>query len=180
MLDESSREAIVVAERYADGLADSSELTAAYQDALVSWNAIEIVRGGRHGKPIRSGETYQAAKQAASVARNASDPKLCDGRVAGCLGWTLNFATRYALACHLRDVLGNPFRPIAVDAVWLTSTVGALAEGIYQERAFDRMPILADALQDAGCDNDDILAHCRGDGPHVRGCWAVDLLLGKS
>ncbi|OWK45372.1 hypothetical protein FRUB_01703 [Fimbriiglobus ruber] len=61
----------------------------------------------------------------------------------------------------------------------MTSNVVALACGIYQERAFDRMPILADALQDAGCDSDDILAHCRGDGPHVRGCWVVDLLLGK-
>jgi hypothetical protein len=63
---------------------------------------------------------------------------------------------------------------------WLTSDVIALASGIYTERAFDRLPILADALQDAGCDNADILDHCRGSGPHVRGCWVVDLLLGKA
>ena len=80
----------------------------------------------------------------------------------------------------LRDIIGNPFRPVVVDLGWLTSTVLALATGIYADRAFDRMPILADALQDAGCDNDDMLTHCRGDGPHVRGCWVVDLLLGKS
>jgi hypothetical protein len=79
----------------------------------------------------------------------------------------------------LRDIFGNPFRPITVDPAWLTSTVLALAQGIYDDRAFDRMPILADALQDAGCDNDDILTHCRGTGPHVRGCWVVDLVLGK-
>ena len=60
-----------------------------------------------------------------------------------------------------------------------TETVFALATGIYTERAFDRMPILADALEDAGCDNADILEHCRGDGPHVRGCWVVDLILEK-
>jgi hypothetical protein len=60
-----------------------------------------------------------------------------------------------------------------------TSTAVALARGIYEDRAFDRMPILADALQDAGCDNEDILDHCRGPEPHVRGCWVVDLLLGK-
>lgn len=79
----------------------------------------------------------------------------------------------------LRDIFGNPFRRVVVDPSWLTSTVVALAIGIYEEKAFDRMPILADALQDAGCDNDDILNHCRGPGPHVRGCWVVDLVLGK-
>ena len=79
----------------------------------------------------------------------------------------------------LRDIFGNPFRPVSINSTCLTSTVRGLAEGIYAERAFDRMPILADALEDAGCDNADILAHCRGDGPHVRGCWVVDLVLGK-
>ncbi|MBA4192079.1 MAG: hypothetical protein C0467_29220 [Planctomycetaceae bacterium] len=80
----------------------------------------------------------------------------------------------------LRELFGNPFRPVTVDPSWLTSTVNALAEGIYAYRAFDRMPILADALQDAACDNDEVLAHCRGPGSHVRGCFVVDLLLGKA
>ena len=79
----------------------------------------------------------------------------------------------------LRDVFGNPFRPVAADPLWLTSTVVELARGIYAERAIDRLPILADALQDAGCENVDVLGHCRGPGPHGRGCWVVDLLLGK-
>ncbi len=61
----------------------------------------------------------------------------------------------------------------------VSSTVAALAQTIYADRAFDRLPILADALEEAGCDNADILTHCRGDGPHVRGCWVVDLILGK-
>ncbi|MBN9117823.1 MAG: hypothetical protein J0I06_01415 [Planctomycetes bacterium] len=78
-----------------------------------------------------------------------------------------------------RDIFGNPFCPVAVEPSWLTSDVRALATGIYEDRAFDRMPILADALQDAGCDNDDILSHCRQPGEHVRGCWVVDLVLGK-
>ncbi|MBN9121064.1 MAG: hypothetical protein J0I06_18250 [Planctomycetes bacterium] len=77
-------------------------------------------------------------------------------------------------------MFGNPFRPVAFDPAWLTSTVIALAAGIYEDKAFDRMPILADALQDAGCDSTDILNHCRGSGPHVRGCWVVDLILGIS
>jgi hypothetical protein len=78
-----------------------------------------------------------------------------------------------------RDIFGNPYRLVSVASVWLTSDVRTLAEGIYEDRAFDRMPILADALMDAGCDNEDILDHCRSAGPHVRGCWVIDLLLGK-
>jgi hypothetical protein len=82
----------------------------------------------------------------------------------------------------LRDVFGNPFRPMAVDPSWLTwndGTVVKLAQGIYDDRAFDRLPILADALEEGGCDDADILTHCRQPGEHVRGCWVVDLLLGK-
>jgi hypothetical protein len=80
----------------------------------------------------------------------------------------------------LRDIFGNPFRPVSFSAEWRTSDVLLLAQGIYTERAFDRMPILADALQDAGCDNTDILTHLRdADATHVRGCWALDLVLGK-
>jgi hypothetical protein len=78
----------------------------------------------------------------------------------------------------VRDLFGYPFRPVACDPRWLASDVRVLARGIYADTAFDRMPILADALQDAGCENDDILAHCRAAGQvHVRGCWVVDLLL---
>jgi hypothetical protein len=62
---------------------------------------------------------------------------------------------------------------------WLTPTAVALAREIYKYRAFNRLPSLADALQDAGCENDDVLSHCRCPGPHVLGCWALDLMLGK-
>jgi hypothetical protein len=79
----------------------------------------------------------------------------------------------------LREIYGNPFRPTTLNPSWITSTVLALAQGIYKENAFDRMPILADALMDADCDNDDILNHCRQPGEHVRGCWVIDLLLAK-
>jgi hypothetical protein len=79
----------------------------------------------------------------------------------------------------IRDIFGNPFRPVALTPGWRTSTAVSLAQAIYHARTFDRMLVLADALEDAGCDNADILAHCRGDGPHVRGCWVVDLVLGK-
>ncbi|MBL8794381.1 MAG: hypothetical protein JNM56_10785 [Planctomycetia bacterium] len=78
------------------------------------------------------------------------------------------------------DIFGNPFQPVVLVRTWLTSTVVSLATGIYDDRAFDRLPILADALEDAGCDNQDLLKHCREPGEHVRGCWCVDLLLDKS
>jgi hypothetical protein len=83
----------------------------------------------------------------------------------------------------LREIFGNPFCATPVSSSWLAWHGGAIpkmAQSIYDSRAFDRLPLLADALEDAGCDNADILSHCRMPGEHVRGCWVVDLLLGKS
>jgi hypothetical protein len=80
----------------------------------------------------------------------------------------------------LNCIFGIPPRRRPPEPGWLTSTVVELARGIYADRAFDRLPILADALQDAGCENADVLDHCRGPGPHARGCWVVDLVLGLS
>lgn len=97
---------------------------------------------------------------------------------------------------NLRCIFGNPFKPVAVDPHWLTSTVVVLGRSMYESKDFTDMPILGDALEDAGCDNSDILVHCRLEdvgltspnvhipyrrgGPHCRGCWVIDLLLGKS
>jgi hypothetical protein len=80
----------------------------------------------------------------------------------------------------LRDIYGNPFRPVTLNPAWRTLNVTALAQAIYDDRRFDDLPILGDALEDAGCTDAAILSHCRDPGPHVRGCWVVDLLLGKS
>lgn len=79
----------------------------------------------------------------------------------------------------LRCIFGNPFHPVAFSSEWCTDTVVTLARQMYESREFSTMPILADALQDAGCDSDDVLNHSRGPNPHVRGCWVVDLVLGK-
>jgi hypothetical protein len=82
--------------------------------------------------------------------------------------------------CRLiRDTHGSPFRPVTIVPAWLTPDGVALARAIYDERAFDRMPILAEALEEAGCDNSDILLHCRSHAGHVRGCWVLDALLAK-
>jgi hypothetical protein len=79
----------------------------------------------------------------------------------------------------LRDIFGNPFRRVSFAPAWRTAPARKLAQAIYDERAFDRLPILADALEEAGCTDAEVLAHCRGGGEHVRGCWPVDLVLGK-
>jgi hypothetical protein len=76
-------------------------------------------------------------------------------------------------------VLGPPSRPASADPTWLTGDVVALARGIRADGAFERLPILADALEDAGCDDANILTHCRCGGPHARGCWVVDVVLGN-
>jgi hypothetical protein len=89
---------------------------------------------------------------------------------------------RRAQADLLRCILGNPFRAVITHSaihVWNDKTVRRIAQTIYDESAFDCMAVLADALEDAGCTGEELLAHCRAGGEHVRGCWAVDLLLGK-
>jgi hypothetical protein len=82
----------------------------------------------------------------------------------------------------LREIVGNPFRPVVIDSTWHAwdgGLIPALAGTIYQDRAWDRLPILADALEDAGCTDAALLEHLRGPGPHVRGCWALDAILGR-
>ena len=163
--DPSTHDAAVLLERYADGLIGESERL--YPNTF-SHNSLICDMWG--------GDAYRSALRATD-------------RIVGDVGYQFNHGPQReravrseleAQATLLRDIFGNPFRLLAVDLAWLTSTVVALAEGIYAERAFDRMPILADALQDAGCDSNDILAHCRDTSlTHVRGCWVIDLLLGK-
>ncbi len=88
------------------------------------------------------------------------------------------------------DLFGNPFRPVTIAPsilTWNDGTVRRIAEGIYEERRLPegtldsgRLAILSDALLDAGCDNEELIAHCRSPGPHVRGCWAIDQILEKT
>jgi hypothetical protein len=107
--------------------------------------------------------------------------------IAGCLhaaiaAGSTDGAGELAHQCGIiRDIFGNPFhkRP-KFDTQWRTNTALLLAQAMHESRDFSAMPILADALQDAGCDSDDVLNHCRGDGPHVRGCWVCDLVLEKT
>jgi hypothetical protein len=118
---------------------------------------------------------YALAWEAQAASGIASFPDLRDSRA-------FKHPEQAQQAFLLRDLFGNPFQPAVVDPAllaWNHGMVAKIAQSIYDQRAFDNLPVLADALEEAGCDNADLLAHCRGPGPHIRGCWAVDLLAGK-
>lgn len=119
---------------------------------------------------------------AADVLLDYRDPDLVTARLVRTFeAWEGSKALPGQVAHVMRDVVGNPFRPVTFDPDWRTDTVLSLAQQMYDARDFSAMPILADALQDAGCDSDDILSHCRDPKQvHLRGCWVVDLVLGKS
>lgn len=169
--DERSRTSVTVAELFADGLATPAELQRACHAAF-DVSTTTAAAGG-------------AAWAAASACASTSHPDIAlrirgNGGIAWTAAYRAKSGPRLRQCVLLRDIVANPFRPVTVDPLWLTSNVAALAKRIYDERAFDSLPILADALEDAGCNNTDILNHCRGSGEHVRGCWVVDLILGKS
>jgi hypothetical protein len=162
--DEASRRAVEVGERFADGRATAAELLAA---STAACRAAPRARGTR--------AAYAAANAADASAVQAAHAASCQAAMGGF------YYARQAML--VRCVFGNPFRPApAVAPAWLAwneGTVRKLAQAIYDERAFDRLPVLADALEDAGCTDAAVLDHCRCGGEHVRGCWAVDRLLGK-
>jgi hypothetical protein len=101
--------------------------------------------------------------------------------VRGSSRWYAALQAEQKVQCAvLRDLFSPPtFRPVEIDPCWRTPAVVALATAIYEERRWQDLPILGDALQEAGCADEDVLAHCRRPGPHARGCWLVDLLLKK-
>ncbi len=200
--DERSRGAVEVAERYADGAADLAALGAAQAAAADqggAWatctptaprcrcGAEMVLRQGPRDlffgcatyprcRGVRL-SLYTAAGAAARAAASAVGPS-------GSAGWRAAHDAEPGQQCRLlRDLFGPlPFRAVRIDPAWLVwngGTVKRFAEGVYGERAFDRLPVLGDALEEAGCTDADILGHLSGLGPHVRGCWAVDLLLRK-
>ena len=160
--------AVEAAERYADGLISGRQLA---DIACDRWSEIEPIAG------ISADKVLRAVQAAAAVSRGYR------AAIWESFGYIQQVdEDQRAQANLLRDLAGNPYRTPHLQPACLTwndSTVVRIAQAIYDDRAFNHLPILADALEDAGCDDAVLLAHCRGAGPHVRGCWAVDLLLGK-
>lgn len=172
--ESSLKQAVETAERFADGLVDKATLTRTYERVL--W----LDADDRYPARSQSREQAAAGMAIATCHPNAHNAAFCitayhpspvaSGKTANAEG---------VLCDLLRCVFGNPFQKPAFPTAWQTETVKALASAIYADLAFDRLPILADALEEAGCDDRPMLDHLRGPGPHCRGCWVLDLALGK-
>jgi hypothetical protein len=173
--------AVACVQRYSDtdgAMRQIVSVSELYADGITTWNDLASVRKLAKGLSRRAMQTHVgmgagAVRHAASVAHPSA--------VAAAEGVLPSVVAEVATHA-IREVFGSPFRPVSIEPAWLAwndSTVVKLAQSIYADRRFDRLPTLADALEDAGCTNTDILAHCRVPGVHVRGCWVVDLLLGK-
>jgi hypothetical protein len=195
MPDERCRLATDVVERFADAMATEQELRAAVNAAFDSADDNSVATGRQ---PFAVGQAIYFAARTASYAVNTAAH---DAAVSAARGLYLaavavagdrdaNIAALHAASAAvnqyrgrlLNEIFGNPFRPVTVDPAWLRWRDGAatsMAQRMYDERRFEDLPILADMLEEAGCTNADILNHCRNKGEHVRGCWAVDLILGK-
>ena len=189
-----------MAEQLADGNATPAELEVAYRAAEVAWDL------GADDDPWEQRQLYirsrdeenrdLAERWVACAAMHTAELKCWFGfedteraaEAEGAGDW--HYMRRDAAppspraeARIFRDIFGVYFHPVQLDPSWLAWNNGAIrkmAQVIYDARAFDRLPLLADALEDAGCTDAAVLSHCREPGEHVRGCWVVDLLLGKS
>jgi hypothetical protein len=162
-------EPMEVVSRFADGQASLAELSAARRAVVV-----EI---GRYTSGVLPLDLHIAAV----VTERTLDSQAL-GEALRSPFWRLGWRNGPTPCDLLRELFGNPFRPVAIDPgvlTWNNGTVPQLAEVIYQENRFSELPILADALEEAGCCCPELLDHCRSTGNHVRGCWAIDLLRGQ-
>lgn len=161
--DERCTNAVAVAERFADGLASPTELKLA---ADTAWEVVD------QGPRLRTADTDAALCATATLSAMTSAEE----------------STRYVRGLRdavavIHDIFGNPFRPPVLSAslsTWKGGAILTTAQRIYDRSEFEFLPFLADLLQEAGCQDAGVLAHLRSPGPHVRGCWVLDLVLGKT
>jgi hypothetical protein len=173
---DASRRAVEVAERFADGRATEEQLAAAYQAARPP-----LVMVAENDPGFLLATVTHCAHYTASPEDRARYIVWVAHGVA--FAETRSYRPppeAFRPTCDLlREVFGDPFRPLNLSPAWLSwnrRAVPALAQAVHEEQAFDRLPILADLLEDAGGDNAELLGHLRGPGSHVRGCWALELL----
>jgi hypothetical protein len=204
LTDERYRKAIEAREAHEDGLVGPAELEETQTGA---WRALMEAVVGVSGAPDEFRAVAEAVGQPhpSGIQRARASGNICEWLLDGEARWAaeterwaervLEFAARAAASgtaeravqCGLlRCVFGNPFEPIALGSGWLTPTVVSIAKAAYDERLLAsgemdplRLVVLADALEEIGASGE-LLDHLRSPGPHVRGCWALDLILGKS
>jgi hypothetical protein len=205
---EEFRDAVRKAESFADGLVDRAEMLEAHEKALAIFVKLERKGPSRDNGPGAALTASGFPAPPKSIWERIADalddpwwedemdrgdplgPALVTARLAAWAAANLQgqrnvfvapatIAERLEQTALVRCLFGNPFRPLPASAAWLTREVRALADAIYAERAFDRMPLLADALEASGCTSPELIEHCRSDRDHARGCWVLDLLLGK-
>jgi hypothetical protein len=188
------QEAVRTAERFADGKASEEELRHAAEGAEEAYTYLRFGRIADDG--LGSGGLIDGQVMAAIAVQEtvAGDnmvihaPYVADSAAEAIACETVGAPEKDIKAkndhCRrqcvfVRDVFGNPFRPVSLDPSWRTPSVVNLANAIYDNRAFECLPLLAGAVEEVGCRDAELLAHCRAPGPHVRGCCVVDLILGK-
>ena len=180
LIDERSRSAVDVAEQLAEGIVDGATARAAAKGAKEAY------------------ESQQGKEGLAAIAAELTLGRYPVARALDYAAWAVRHShegeereaetrERGEQARLLRDLFGNPFRPVTFDPAWRTPVGTSLAQAAYDERILpsgeldaQRLAVMADALEEAGCDNAEILVHLRALRSHVRGCWVVDLILGKS
>jgi hypothetical protein len=190
--DQRSRAAVAAAERYADGKLSRPALQKSAEEARRALSEMQrrLPAPQRWEERKKLDALVQAAAAASGMGSSATSAVLLAAhdsahavkfrsRSQGMSGRPPAKRERVAQLLLLHDIVGNPFRPVTLDPAWRTATVTAVAQIIYDQGRFADLPILADALEDAGCCNTDILSHCRSEAPHIRGCWVVDGLLDR-
>src|SRR5262245_25478569 len=188
--DQRSRRAVEVAELFADGFATNSELHRARHDAQSVFYR-ENSSGLRAGCYNSARAAHAATKQYPNYAAWDAAYESGLGLYAAEQGADPNLFDEISLnpfrpqhADRLRDVFGPlPFHPVVLESsisLLNSDWIRKLAQAIYDDRRFEDLPILADALEEAGCQDQSILDHLRSPGPHVRGCWPLDLILGRA
>lgn len=202
LLHEELRQTLSTVESSVDGKATKTERRIAIQQAeIIATTAFERSPGWRRrrGMSVAELERCSTLRVPAHAARAVAS--CCQINGAACFEswsafgyphlWTnrrereasrKELLRELAIRCRfVRDIFGNPFRETIIKAEWLNwnqRTVRSIAKSIYEDESFEELPILGDALEDAGCDNQLILRHCREHHTHIRGCWVLDLLLG--